>query len=374
MKKRIVCFHLLNDYSGSPKVLYNVLEGLLRHGYEVDLYTSSGGVLDTLAEHRDPRSGLPVYSNLHIHHTSYSFSPNPVVTMFKYSLAQFKIFCNSLRYISNRDTVFYVNTILPVGAAVGGCLCGKRVIYHYHENAYVKSGFYRMLTNVMQKMASEIICVSSHQASFLKRKRDVTVIPNALDSAFVSRLKPDPRKAFERKEVLMLGSLKAYKGIGEFLELARRLPEFRFRLVLNEDSEAVAQWLAVEAKDRTDNVIVLSRIKDVTRLYNDASVVVNLSRPDLFVETFGLTALEAMACGLPVIVPPIGGIAEMVEDGKEGFHIDVRDMDRLVETVKRLLTDRELYLACARNALARAEQFDGQRTVDAIAAVIERKV
>ena len=46
--KHIICFHLFNDYSGSPKVLKMVLQGILDKGYEVDLITSKGGVLDEL--------------------------------------------------------------------------------------------------------------------------------------------------------------------------------------------------------------------------------------------------------------------------------------------------------------------------------------
>ena len=48
--KRIVCFHLLNDYSGSPKVLAMVLEGLLEKGYCVELVTSKHGVLNDLRD------------------------------------------------------------------------------------------------------------------------------------------------------------------------------------------------------------------------------------------------------------------------------------------------------------------------------------
>lgn len=46
--KKLVCFHLFNDYSGSPKVLKMVLEGMLRKGYRIDLVSSKGGVLDEL--------------------------------------------------------------------------------------------------------------------------------------------------------------------------------------------------------------------------------------------------------------------------------------------------------------------------------------
>ena len=45
-KKKIVCFHLYNDFSGSPKVLRQVVRGFLEQGHEVDLVTSRGGVLD----------------------------------------------------------------------------------------------------------------------------------------------------------------------------------------------------------------------------------------------------------------------------------------------------------------------------------------
>ena len=44
--KKIVCFHLFNDFSGSPKVLKSVLDGLLQRGCAVDVVTSRGGVLD----------------------------------------------------------------------------------------------------------------------------------------------------------------------------------------------------------------------------------------------------------------------------------------------------------------------------------------
>ena len=91
----------------------------------------------------------------------------------------------------------------------------------------------------MQKLAHEIICVSAYQASFLKRKKGVTVIPNALPSEFVSRLHPDAEAAFNRKTVLMLSSLKEYKGTREFIELADRLPQYKFVLVINDTQENI---------------------------------------------------------------------------------------------------------------------------------------
>ena len=96
----------------------------------------------------------------------------------------------------------------------------------------------------MQKLAHEIICVSAYQASFLKRKKGVTVIPNALPTEFVSKLYPDAEAAFERKTVLMLGSLKEYKGTREFIELANRLPQYKFVLVINDTQENIDKYLS----------------------------------------------------------------------------------------------------------------------------------
>lgn len=231
--KHIVCFHLFNDYSGSPKVLKTVLNGLLDRGYAVDLVSSRGGVLDELA-----------HPNLKRKFTyRYRFSSNPAVTLLRYATIQVYTFFVAFRYLFSKNVVFYINTILPVGAALAGWLTGKKVVYHYHENAFVKGRFYRFLAWAMQKMAAEIICVSAYQASFLKRKKHVRVVPNALPSEFMAQLHPDPASAFERKTVLMLSSLKEYKGTREFIKLAADLPQFKFVLVINDTQENIDKYL-----------------------------------------------------------------------------------------------------------------------------------
>ena len=232
--KRIVCFHLFNDYSGSPKVLRMVLEGLLRRGHRVDMVTSRGGVLDELGDMEGCR----------LHHYCYRFSANPAVTTLRYAMVQLLTFCWAFRWMFAKETVFYINTLLPIGPALAGRLMGKRVVYHYHENAFVKGMLYRLLAAMMERLAHEIICVSEYQASFLHRKEKVTVVPNALPKSFVDKLKPDAEAAFKRKTVLMLSSLKEYKGTKEFIELSRRLPQYRFILIINDTQENIDEYLS----------------------------------------------------------------------------------------------------------------------------------
>jgi len=312
--KRIVCFHLYNDYSGSPKVLSMVLKGLLEKGCRVDLVTSQhGGALDALERMLEVK----------VHRYRYTFSDCTVLTMVCYVWVQLLTFFWALRWLFVKDAVFYINTILPVGPAIAGKLMGKRVVYHYHENAFAKGTFYKILAAVMQWIADEIICVSAYQASFLKRKRYVKVVPNALPKDFVTKLKPDTDMAFERKTVLMLSSLKEYKGTRQFIELAEKMPQYKFVLVINDTQENIENYLRshkiTPTKKQNGNIVINNltiypRQEDVTFFYNAASIVLNLTDGRQAIETFGLTPLEAMTDGLPVIVPTVGGIAELVID------------------------------------------------------------
>ena len=358
--KRIVCFHLFNDYSGSPKVLRMVLEGVLNKGYRVDLVSSKGGVLDELLH----------YPNLRKHSYPYRFSSNGAVTMLRYGLVQLFTFFLSFRWMFCKDVVFYINTLLPVGPALAGRLMGKRVVYHYHENAFVKGAFYKMLAAMMERLANRIICVSEYQASFLNCREKVTVIPNALPEAFVKRLKPDPEAAFGRKTVLMLGSLKEYKGTKEFIQLSQWMTQYRFVLVINDTQENIDDYLKDKYDTLGENLVLYPRQADVATFYQQASVVLNLSDKRQFIETFGLTALEAMTAGLPVIVPTEGGIAEMVDDGINGYKIDVADLDKIEQHIQELLTDKTKYVEMAEQALACAKRFDANEMIDQITRII----
>lgn len=367
--KRLVCFHLFNDFSGSPKVLRMVLGRLLertewrveRGGLSVEIVTSKGeGALSDL----DGRKGV------RMHRYAYRFSDNGVVTILRYSWVQLYVFLLSFRYLLSRETVFYINTILPVGAALAGRLMGKRVVYHYHENASAKGAFYRLLARAMQGLASEIVCVSAYQRSFLKREKGVYVVPNAAPESFTARLKPNPQEAFGRKRVLMLGSLKRYKGTQEFVALAEKLIHFQFELVLNETPENIDLFWEECGMTKPKNLTVYPRQNNVASFYNRASIVLNLTDKRLAIETFGLTALEAMSAGLPVIVPTVGGIAEMVENGVNGYKLDVTALDDIAARITEMLTDRSLYLRLSAGALSVASRYDSKKMVEEIGKII----
>jgi N-acetyl-alpha-D-glucosaminyl L-malate synthase BshA len=94
-----------------------------------------------------------------------------------------------------------------------------------------------------------------------------------------------------------------------------------------------------------------------------------LSIADIFLmpsqtETFGLAALEAMACRVPTVVSDVGGLPELVEDGETGFLCPVGDVDAFTDRTRALLNDEELHDRMAEAARARAvETFDIDRVV-----------
>lgn len=119
-----------------------------------------------------------------------------------------------------------------------------------------------------------------------------------------------------------------------------------------------------------NNISIHSRQEDVAKFYQQASVVLNLSDRRLFIETFGLTALEAMTAGLPVIVPTEGGIAEMIDDGVNGYKIDVTNLKRIEHVLMELLSDKTRYIQMADNALYRAKQFNADDMIEGVERVL----
>ncbi|MFC0002964.1 D-inositol-3-phosphate glycosyltransferase [Micromonospora siamensis] len=104
---------------------------------------------------------------------------------------------------------------------------------------------------------------------------------------------------------------------------------------------------------------------DLPALYRAADVVAVPSHN----ESFGLVALEAQACGTPVLAAARGGLVTAVRDGVSGVLVDSHDPDDWARTLSRLLPDRGRRVELSRGAERHARNFSWQRTVSGLLAV-----
>lgn len=340
---KIVAVHLLNDYSGSPKVLMQLTKGWVQRGFEVVLATCSNreGFLSDL-------KGVQ-YLNYW-----YKWKANPLLRLLNFMASQSILFFKLLRIIERKDTI-YVNTVLPFGAALAGKIRGCRVIYHIHETSMKPRILKAFLFGLMRWTASDVVYVSHYlQKQEPTKGKPTHVLYNALESNFLSIARKIKRTPRTPRNILMVCSLKGYKGVNEFIALAKLNAHLQFKLVVNASQS--------EANDFQNGITLTSNISisptqiNLHPFYQWADIILNLSKPDEWIETFGLTIIEGMAYGLPAIVPPIGGIVEIVKDGVNGFWADCRDMENLNKRLNDLCSST-IYEAFSTNSFEMANRF-----------------
>ncbi|MBU6121967.1 glycosyltransferase family 4 protein [Hymenobacter siberiensis] len=350
-KPHILAVHLLNDRSGSPLVLRQSLEVLAEAGYAIDLLTATPGAPGFLSD-------LPGVTT---HALAYRWSASAWRTLLNFGLVQWLLFWKVLR-LATADSTVYVNTLLPAGAALAARCRGTRVVYHLHEVSLRPALLRRLLCTVAARTAHQVLCVSEHVRTALALPvARQAVVHNALAPAFVAKANqtPLPNRSPEPFVVLMACSLRDYKGIPEFVALARAMPALRFELVLNAAPAAVASYRNQILVP--NNLTLFPAAHDMHPHYQRAAVVLNLSRPDEWVETFGMTILEAMSYGRPVIVPPVGGVAEVNVHTHTGFAINGRHLEALQQALGLLAHNSACYVRMATAARQRAASFAPSR-------------
>jgi N-acetyl-alpha-D-glucosaminyl L-malate synthase BshA len=195
----------------------------------------------------------------------------------------------------------------------------------------------------------------------------IEVIPNFIDS---DRFKRQNKEHF--KQALCPNGEKVICHVSNFrpVKNAQQVVEVFHRL--RDDDLPVKLLLVGDGPDRVPaerKARELGVYDDVRFLGKQDPIEEILSIADVFLmpsgsETFGLAALEAMACRVPTVVSDVGGLPELVNDGETGFLCPLDDLDAFTECTRRLLTDDDLHETMAQAARDRAvNTFDIDRVV-----------
>lgn len=170
-----------------------------------------------------------------------------------------------------------------------------------------------------------------------------------------------------------LGRLKRYKSVDHLLEavpaVLRAIPDLRVRIVGDGDDrprlEALSARLGLQGVvEFTGFIPEQAKVEILRSMWFGVMPSVK--------EGWGLTVLEANACGTPVIASRVPGLKEAVLDGQTGLLYPYGDRAALSEAMLRMLTDTELRARMSAGALKRASLFTWERAAEETLALLER--
>ena len=144
--------------------------------------------------------------------------------------------------------------------------------------------------------------------------------------------------------------VKRVPDVIEIFSLVRPAVPSRLLMIGDGPDRTVAEWMARE-KGVADDVIFLGKQNQVHDLLNCADLLLLPSE----MESFGLAALEAMACGVPSVCSRIGGVPEVVRDSIDGYLLPVRDIQGMAARAIEILSDPAKREAMGRAGRQRAQ-------------------
>jgi glycosyltransferase involved in cell wall biosynthesis len=234
--------------------------------------------------------------------------------------------------------------------------------------------FWRAKVRMALWQADRCLTVSEHARRSIER---VYSYPSTrMDVAYeaaadIFQASGDPREDF----ILYAGGISPSKNLLTLLDAYSKLPDPATRLVLAGDYAGDRfQSSYQELRARIDALGLASRV-ELTGFVSDEHLASLYRRARVFVmpsldEGFGLPAVEAMACGAPVVVSSGNALEEVVGDA--GLAVDPSDAAGLAAAIDRILSDAALAAELSGRSLVRARQFSWDVTARGVLAALER--
>ena len=195
----------------------------------------------------------------------------------------------------------------------------------------------------------------------------VTVVPCGVDlDRFGADGPVSPPRGRYATRIACISRLVPRKGIADVIRALAALPDTELliaggppALMLDEDGEATELRRLAERGGVADRVRFLGAVErdDVPALIRSCDAVCCCP----WYEPFGLVAVEAMACGVPVIASKVGGLAETVVDGRTGVHVAPQSPAAIAAAVQRITADDRRRRDMAHAACLRAQAYGWDR-------------
>ena len=293
--------------------------------------------------------------------------------------------------MSKRYDVIHAHYLFPTGfLALPFALLTKTPLVltaHGGDIRLGKKAPFKLLTRMTIRLAAKVIAVSEALAEEIKNSFSVPADKVMVASCGVDRKLFYPRDRaecraklgipVEKKVILFVGNLVAVKGVSSLLAAVARVAEAEPLVALilvgegplREELIAQAERLGIAERCQWWQPVKHEKIPE---MMSAADILVLPSQH----EGFGLVALEAHACGLPVVAANVGGLPEIVADHRTGFLVEPGDVDGLLAGIKKLLAAEELRRSMGEAAQLAAKKHCRLEQIDKVKrlyALLKRK-
>jgi glycosyltransferase involved in cell wall biosynthesis len=347
-------------------------EGLVAKGFSVLVFTRRSNACTKKIESYGPIKvyRLPFVGNKHLYKWGLVLTSLPL--FFKLRQKYDLIFVSGFRVIGVVailiSTLFNKSCILKadsMGEMSGEFFVGGLAKMHLHTSSRI----FRLLLalrNKFLKRANRFVAISSAVARELLSNginaEVIKIIPNSVDTNKFFPVTIKEKRKFrhqlglpaEDRIFIFTGRLVSYKGLPLLLRVWQLLQQDRSNMTLlivgagGLDIHNCEQELKAYVKNNglQDNVIFTGNVSNVSE-YLQAS--------DIFVfpterEAFGVSLIEAMACGLPVISTAVGGVKDIIKHRKNGLVIEPGEFRQLYDALDLLLSDASLSATLCKSA------------------------
>lgn len=219
-------------------------------------------------------------------------------------------------------------------------------VYEFPYGSKIKEGILKKNLKYADIIASTSNCMALQIQKYLPNNKDIRITPFGVD---ISKFSPIKEKKDNRKFVFgVVKTLSENYGISTII---KAFAKFQRLISRTGNSETI---LEIYGKgEQLNELMELARKEKVDRQVFFRGYIANDKVPDalhgmdVFVcgskrESFGVSAIEAMACGLPVIATNASGFQEVIENGKTGYLIPIEDMNAMAEQMVKLYQDKIL--------------------------------